>query len=81
MLHISLTGFNVSKEALDEVANLSEVMSVGDDYLTHAVREECERIIPAINEVKPNDAATAYLFLKTHYKEPSASLSGVNEST
>ena len=56
-------------------------MNVGDDYLTHAVRDECERIIPAINDVKPNDAATAYLFLKTHYNEPSASLSEVNEST
>jgi hypothetical protein len=56
-------------------------MSVGDDYLTHAVREECERIIPAINDVKPNDAATGYLFLKAHYKDPSASLAGVSEST
>ncbi|XP_028403995.1 uncharacterized protein LOC114526598 [Dendronephthya gigantea] len=30
-------GFSVSKEILDEATNLSEVMSVGDDYLTHAV--------------------------------------------
>ncbi|KAK3712321.1 hypothetical protein QZH41_017256 [Actinostola sp. cb2023] len=65
-------GFPVSKEALDEVAQLSDVMSVGDDYLTPAVRAECERIIPEIDDVKPNDAATTYLFLKTHYQEPSA---------
>lgn len=47
-------------------------MSVGDDYLTPAVRAECERIIPEIDNVKANDATTTYLFLKTHYQEPSA---------
>lgn len=72
LLHVWLTGFPVSKEALDEVAQLSDVMSVGDDYLTPAVRAECERIIPEIDNVKANDATTTYLFLKTHYQEPSA---------
>jgi hypothetical protein len=47
-------------------------MSVGDDYLTPPVRAECERIIPEIDDVKPNDAVTTYLFLRTHYEEPSA---------
>jgi hypothetical protein len=81
LLHFFLTGFRVSKEALDEVATLSEVMSVGDEYLAAAVREECERIIPAIDDVKPSDAPTAYKFLKTHYEEPSAEFDVYVKST
>ena len=41
-------------------------MTVGDDYLTPTIRAECERIVPEIEAVKLNDAATTYLFLKTH---------------
>ena len=47
-------------------------MTVGDDYLTPTIRAECERIVPEIEAVKPNDAATTYLFLKTHYQLPSS---------
>lgn len=35
-------GLQVTQEASDEVAQLSGVMSVGDDYLPKSVREECE---------------------------------------
>lgn len=33
-------GLQVTQEALDEVATLSGVISVGDDYLPSSVREE-----------------------------------------
>ncbi len=42
-------------------------MSVGDDYLSAEVRAECERVIPAIEDVKPENAADTYLFLKANY--------------
>lgn len=66
-----MTGFPVSKEALDEVAELSD-MSVGNDYLDPAVTNKCNRIIPEIDAMKPTDASITYLFLKEHYSEPSA---------
>lgn len=56
-------GLQVTQEALDEVATLSGVMSVGDDYLPSSMREECERIVPNIDGVKPAEATDAYLFL------------------
>ena len=68
-------GLQVTLEALDEVASLSGVKSVGDDYLPKTVRESCERIIPNIDGVKPAEAADAYLFLKEKYKESSPSAS------
>ena len=37
-------------------------MTVGNDFLTPAVRAECERVIPQIEDVKPSDAATTFLF-------------------
>ena len=57
----------VSDEILEEVSEISGVMAIGDDYLPQNVRNECEGIIPHIQDVKPVDAADAYLFLKAHY--------------
>ena len=61
----------VSNELLDEVSETSGVMAYGEDYLPRNVREECERAIPHIDDVKPADA---FLFLKMHYV-PNQSLS------
>ena len=36
-------------------------------FLPPETREECERIIPEVDNVKPRDAADTYLFLKVHY--------------
>ena len=56
------------KQAIDEVAQLSGVMDVGDDYLSQVVRQECERVIPELDNVKPQDAATTFIFLKNYYR-------------
>ena len=43
---ILFQGLQVTQELLDEVAEVSGVLTVGDDYLLPAVRAECERVIP-----------------------------------
>ena len=48
-----LIGLPVTKEVLDEVTQLSQDMSVGDDLLSPNVREECKKIIPQIKDIKP----------------------------
>ena len=53
-------------------------MTVTDDYLTPTIRAECERIMPEIEAVKPNDAAATYLFLKKHYQLPSSQYNSSN---
>jgi hypothetical protein len=58
----------VTKETLDEVATISGVMTCGEDYMPQHVRAECERVIPHVDEVKPAEAADAFLFLKVHYQ-------------
>ena len=65
-------GTPVTQEALDEVEDVSGVLTVGDEYLTPHVRAECECIIPDINGVKSCNAADTFLFLKHHYHEQSA---------
>lgn len=62
-----LAGLPVSKEALDEVAEISGVLDAHDDYLPVHVREQCEAIIPEICEVKSKNAVETYLLLKAHY--------------
>ena len=43
-------------QSLDEVADVSGVLTVRDDYLAPHVRAECECIIPDIDGVKPCNA-------------------------
>ena len=50
----------ILQEALDEVKELSGVMTMGDDYLPADVQAECERIIPEVHEVKPENATDTY---------------------
>ena len=69
--NILILGFEVNKKVLDEVAELSQVMEISNDFISQAVRDECERVVPKIEDVKPKDAALTYIFLKTHFKEPS----------
>ena len=42
-------------------------MAVGDDYLSAEARAECEHVITEIDDVKPENAADTYLFLKANY--------------
>ncbi len=57
----------VTEEDINEVAELSGVMTYGNDYLPQNIREECERIIPDIDSVRPQDAAEIYMFLKANF--------------
>ena len=57
----AIFGFPVTNQALDEVAEVSRVMTVGD---------ECERVIPSVENVEAIDAADTYLFVKANYREP-----------
>ena len=60
----------VTNEILDEVRELSGIMTVGCTFLTPAVQQECERVVPDLNAINPQDAADHYIFLKTHFVEP-----------
>ena len=62
-------GLPVTQEALNEVAEMSGVMTSGEDFLPTTVRTECERIIPEVDGIKPTDAADTFLFLKAHYNQ------------
>eukprot|EP00794_Sanderia_malayensis_P013066 gene13066-14411_t len=60
-------GIPVTKEDLNEVAKLSGAMTFGNDYLPQNITEKCERIIPDIDSVHPQDAAETYMFLKANF--------------
>ena len=58
-------GLQVTQASLDEVTEVSGVLTVGEDYLLPAFRAECERIIPDIDGVKPCDAADIFILEST----------------
>ena len=60
----STTGFVVTEEQLDEIAKESGVLRVPENFLTEEFREECERLIPDKDIIKPDEWTTAYLYLK-----------------
>jgi hypothetical protein len=62
------SGKPVSTEDLNEVAELSGVMSYGNDHLEPNLRANCECIIPEVGKVLSSDAADSFLFLKDHYR-------------
>lgn len=49
-----------------EVAEQSDVLEDTDDYLRPAVRRECEKHLPDPDEIEPEEARVAYLYLKSH---------------
>ena len=59
-------GISVTEEQLFEVAELSGVLEDTDDYLKPAVRRECERHLPDTDDIQPEEAKDAYLYLKSH---------------
>jgi hypothetical protein len=59
-------GWKVSDEQLREVAELSGVLQVHDDYLDSVFRAQCERLLPDPSNLEPADCGTAFLFLCEH---------------
>ena len=60
-------GWTVTEHSLREVANHSGVLEIGDDFLEPAIRRECEKWVPNIDDVTPEDWVNAYLYVKKKY--------------
>jgi hypothetical protein len=55
---------------LNEVCEVSGVMTEGETFLAAVIQRECERVVPEVNDIRPQDAAETYIFLKTHFVNP-----------
>lgn len=64
---MSCSGLPITEEQLKEVATESGVLSIPDDFLTLEFREECERIIPDNDTIKPDEWKDAYMCLKQNF--------------
>ena len=49
-------------------------MTEGNTFLTNVVQQECERVVPDVDNIRPQDAADTYIFLKTHFVEPTGTV-------
>lgn len=57
-------GWPVTEDQLKDVAELSGVLELDDDFIESEYREKCERIIPFPGDVEPDQCADAYVYLK-----------------
>ncbi|KAK3747967.1 hypothetical protein QZH41_019446 [Actinostola sp. cb2023] len=64
-------GLPISENQLEEAAQHAGVLDVEDDFLEPAFRLECERWIPDVKKIHPQDCKTAYLYLKQNFVPPS----------
>ena len=58
------TGWKVTEEQLEEVAQLSDVLACDDDFLSPDFRAKCEQIIPDPLALDVNDCAHAFRYLR-----------------
>ena len=64
--YIIPSGFRVTDEQLEEVANHSEVLEVPTDYLTPEFRRRCEVCLPNPEEIESKDCKDSFIFLKNN---------------
>ena len=60
-------GLPIDEDQLKEVAELSEVLEGTDDFLDPEFRTRCEAVISNVDDIEPEEAANAYLYLKANY--------------
>jgi hypothetical protein len=58
----------LTEDNLREVAELSGVLDVCEDFLTPEFRAECERIIPDRENIEPNECKDVFLYLKDNFR-------------
>mgnify|MGYP002804662218 CR=1 FL=1 len=63
-----LVALPVTQDQLAEVANISGVLDIAEDFLSPEFRAKSEQIIPVPSEVEPEDTAEAYKYLKEEFQ-------------
>lgn len=61
---INFIGHIVTEEKLQEVASLSGVLDIEEDYLDAEFRKKCEEIISEPEKITAKDYVESYLLLK-----------------
>jgi uncharacterized secreted protein with C-terminal beta-propeller domain len=62
--YLSSTGFVVTEEQLEEVGELSDVLSSNEDYLPAEFRAKCQLVIEDPLELDFSDIANEFRYLK-----------------
>ncbi|KAK6173659.1 hypothetical protein SNE40_017071 [Patella caerulea] len=61
-------GWIVNDDQLDEIFNHAKLDNVADDFLEADFRAKCEAIIPATENISPEDCVEAYIYIKQNFK-------------
>eukprot|EP00794_Sanderia_malayensis_P010334 gene10334-11409_t len=62
-------GIPLNDDDLKEVADVSGVLDYPEDYLDPLFRESCQSFIENVDDIKPDEAAHAFMYLKTNLSQ------------
>jgi len=62
-----MCGFAVTEEQLREVAELANILDGTDDFLPEDFRQECQKHLPNPEDIEPDQAPNAFLYLKSRF--------------
>ena len=62
-----IVGWPITEQQLKDVAEMSEVLEIEQDFVESKFRSICERAIPFPEQVEPDQCADASIYLKDKY--------------
>ena len=63
--YLLLTGYELKESKLEEVASLSEISNVSDDFLKPETRSKYQTYdVPQVEDIKSDEWVDGYLYLK-----------------
>ena len=62
-IYLFLTGYKLKEAELEEVACVSELLNVSDDFLTAETRSKYQTYVPWVEDIKNDEWVDACLYL------------------
>ena len=63
-IYLFFIGYELKEAELEEVACVSGILNVSDDFLTAEARSKYQTHVPRVEDIKNDEMVDAYLYLK-----------------
>ena len=63
-IYLFFIGYELKEAELEEVASVSGILNVSDDFLTAAAILEYQTYVPRVEDIKNDEWVDAYLYLR-----------------
>ena len=63
-IYLFFIGYELKEAELEEVASVSGILNVSDDFLTIEARSKYQTYVPRVEDIKNDEWVDVYLYLK-----------------